>query len=105
MGSINYFINLYSLENPMIIKHIKFPVRMELDDPFDSISTLVLQDFCSNAWRNWSGILYHNDKQLELFNTLDYKKWDRFGRPYEKPKSAYVEETKHFADDFHEGVS
>jgi hypothetical protein len=27
------------------IRHMKFPIRMELDDPFDNLETPILQDF------------------------------------------------------------
>ena len=71
---------------------MKFPVRMEMDDPFDNLERLVRQDLYNNGWSNWTGILYNNENQLELFNTTKYQKYDRFKRPL-----------KHFADDFHEG--
>ena len=74
------------------IRHMKFPVRMEIDDPFDGLERLIRQDLYNNGWSNWTGILYNNENQLELFNTTKYQKYDRFKRPL-----------KHFADDFHEG--
>ena len=74
------------------IRHMKFPVRMEMDDPFDNLEGLIRQDLYNNSWRNWTGILYKNENQLELFDTMRYQKYDRFKRPL-----------KHFADDFHEG--
>ena len=74
------------------IRHMKFPVRMEIDDPFDGLERLIIQDLYNNSWSNWTGILYNNENQLELFNTTKYQKYDRFKRPL-----------KHFADDFHEG--
>ena len=76
------------------IRHMKFPVRMEIDDPFDGLERLIRQDLYNNGWSNWTGILYNNENQLELFDTTKYQKYDRFGRPLE-----------HFADDFHEGKS
>ena len=77
----------------MIITHMKFPCRMELDDPFDSLSELILQDFYANGWYRWKGIKYENENQLELFDTTEFQKWDRFGRPYDKPKSVYIEKS------------
>jgi len=77
----------------MIITHMKFPIRLELDDPFDSLDNLILKDFTLNGWSKWVGIGQHNDNQLELFDTTKYQKWDRFGKPYKKPKSVYVEKT------------
>ena len=74
----------------MIITHMKFPIRLELDDPFDSLDNLILQDFTLNGWSKWAGISKHNDKQLELFDTTKYQKWDRFKRPL-----------KHFAKDIY----
>ncbi len=74
------------------IRHMKFPVRMEIDDPFDGLERLIRQDLYNNSWSNWTGILYNNENQLELFDTTKYQKYDRFGRIL-----------KHFADDFHEG--
>jgi len=74
----------------MIITHMKFPIRLELDDSFDSLDNLILQDFTLNGWSKWAGISKHNDKQLELFDTTKYQKWDRFKRPL-----------KHFAKDIY----
>ena len=71
---------------------MKFAVRMEINDSFDYMDDLILKDFYNNGWSNWTGILYNNENQLELFNTTKYQKYDRFKRPL-----------KHFADDFHEG--
>ncbi len=64
----------------MKIKHMKFPVRMEIDDPFDYMGDLILRDFYIRGWQDWSGILYKNENQLELFDTTDYQKYDRFKR-------------------------
>ena len=58
----------------MIITHMKFPIRLELDDPFDSLSDLILRDFTLNGWDKWVGIGQRNDNQLELFDTTKYKK-------------------------------
>jgi len=76
----------------MIITHMKFPIRLELDDSFDSLDNLILQDFTLNGWSKWAGIGQRNENQLELFDTTKYQKWDRFKRPL-----------KHFTDDFDEG--
>ena len=56
----------------MKITHMKFPVRMELDDPFDSLSDLILQDFYTNGWYSWKGIKYENENQLDLFDNRSY---------------------------------
>jgi hypothetical protein len=56
----------------MIITHMKFPIRMELDDPFDSLSDLILQDFYANGWYRWKGIKYENENQLDLFDNRSY---------------------------------
>ena len=61
----------------MIITHMKFPIRLELDDPFDSLSDLILRDFTLNGWDKWAGIVQRNDNQLELFDTTKYQKRDR----------------------------
>ena len=58
----------------------------------DNLERLIRQDLYNNGWSNWTGILYNNENQLELFDTTKYQKYDRFGRIL-----------KHFADDFHEG--
>ena len=75
------------------IRHMKFPIRMEIDDPFDNIERLIRQDLYNNGWSNWTGILYKNENQLELFDTTDYQTKDRFGRPFSKTQSSYVERT------------
>ena len=62
------------------IRHMKFAVRMEINDPFDNMGDLILRDFYNNGWSNWTGILYNNENQLELFDTTEYQKYDRFGR-------------------------
>lgn len=51
---------------------MKFPVRMELDDPFDSLSDLILQDFYTNGWYSWKGVKYENENQLDLFDNRSY---------------------------------
>jgi len=56
----------------MKITHMKFPVRMELDDPFDSLSDLILQDFYTNGWYSWKGVKYENENQLDLFDNRSY---------------------------------
>jgi len=60
----------------MKIRHMKFPIRLELDDPFNSLSDLILRDFTLNGWNKWVGIDSYNDKQLELFDTTKYQKKD-----------------------------
>jgi|TARA_R110000824_G_scaffold119800_2_gene274149 hypothetical protein len=45
---------------------------MELDDPFDSLSDLILQDFYANGWYRWKGIKYENENQLDLFDNRSY---------------------------------
>tara|TARA_Y100000593_G_C4045098_1_gene207052 strand:+ start:222 stop:425 length:204 start_codon:yes stop_codon:yes gene_type:complete len=64
----------------MKVRHMKFAVRMEINDPFDNMGDLILKDFYNNGWSNWTGILYNNENQLELFDTKEYQKYDRFGR-------------------------
>ena len=54
------------------IRHMKFPVRMEMDDPFDSLSDLILQDFYTNGWYSWKGVKYENENQLDLFDNRSY---------------------------------
>ena len=49
------------------IRHMKFSVRMEIDDPFEYMEDLILQDFYSSGWNNWR-IDYPNENQLELFD-------------------------------------
>ena len=61
------------------IRHMKFPIRMELDDPFDNLETPILQDFANSGWRHWV-IDYNNPNQLELFDIYEYQKYDRFGK-------------------------
>ena len=72
---------------------MKFAVRMEINDSFDNMDDLILKDFYNNGWSNWTGILYNNDNQLELFDTTEYQKYDRFRRPFDKSKPGYVERT------------
>ncbi len=72
------------------IRHMKFAVRMQINDPFEHMGDLILRDFYLNGWSNWTGILYDNENQLELFDTTDYQTKDRFGRPFSKDKSGYV---------------
>ena len=62
---------------------MRFPITMELQDPFDSLEIPVLQDFVSSGWENWV-IDYDNPNQLELFDTSEYQKYDRFCRVIDK---------------------
>ncbi len=62
---------------------MKFPIRMELDDPFDSLEIPVLQNFVTNGWNDWI-IERYNPDQLELFDTYEFQKYDRFGRLIDK---------------------
>jgi hypothetical protein len=66
---------------------------MEIDDPFDNLEIPVLRDFYIYGWQNWIGIIYENKNQLELFDTTDYQTKDRFGRPFSKTQSGYIERT------------
>tara|TARA_B100000029_G_scaffold513763_2_gene614344 strand:+ start:1232 stop:1435 length:204 start_codon:yes stop_codon:yes gene_type:complete len=56
---------------------------MELDDPFDSLEIPVLQNFVTNGWNDWI-IERYNPDQLELFDTYEFQKYDRFGRLIDK---------------------
>jgi len=56
----------------MKITHMKFPVRMEIDDPFETMGDLILQDFYTNGWYSWKGIKYENENQLDLFDNRSY---------------------------------
>ena len=56
----------------MKIRHMKFPVRMEIDDPFETMGDLILQDFYANGWYRWKGIKYENENQLDLFDNRSY---------------------------------
>ena len=58
---------------------MKYSIRMEIDDPFEYMEDLILQDFVSSGWSNWR-INYPNENQLELFDIYKYQKYDRFGR-------------------------
>ena len=74
-------------ESRMNIRHTKLPIRMEIDDPFENIGDLILRDFYNRGWQDWSGILYDNQNQLELFDTTEYQKWDRFGNTIKEDKN------------------
>ena len=56
----------------MKIRHMKFPVRMEIDDPFETMGDLILRDFYANGWHSWKGIKYENENQLDLFDNRSY---------------------------------
>ncbi len=71
---------------------MKFPIRMELDDPFNNLEIPILQDFANSGWRHWV-IDYDNPNQLELFDTTEYQTLDRFGRPFDKTTPGYIERT------------
>ena len=58
---------------------MKFSVRMEIDDSFEYMDDLLLQDFNRSGWNNWF-IDYDNPNQLELFDIYEYQKYDRFGK-------------------------
>jgi hypothetical protein len=60
---------------------------MEIDDPFENIGDLILRDFYNRGWQDWYGILYDNQNQLELFDTTEYQKWDRFGNTIKEDKN------------------
>ena len=32
---------------------MKFPIRMELEDPFENLEIPVLQNFVTNGWNDW----------------------------------------------------
>tara|TARA_B100000929_G_C15214258_1_gene320332 strand:+ start:137 stop:376 length:240 start_codon:yes stop_codon:yes gene_type:complete len=74
------------------IRHMKFSVRMEIDDSFDYMDDILLQDFNRSGWNNWF-IDYDNPNQLELFDTSEYQTLDRFGRPFDKTTPGYIERT------------
>jgi len=61
------------------IRHMKFPIRMELDDPFEHLEIPILQNFVTSGWDDWV-IDYNNPNQLELFDIYEYQKYDRFGK-------------------------
>ena len=65
------------------IRHMKFSVRMEIDDSFDYMDDILLQDFNRSGWNNWF-IDYDNPNQLELFDIYEYQKYDRFGKLIDK---------------------
>ncbi len=65
------------------LRHKRFSIRMEVDDPFDYMGDLILQDFNHSGWRNWV-IDYNNPNQLELFDIYEYQKYDRFGKLLDK---------------------
>ena len=65
------------------IRHMKFSIRMEIDDPFEYMDDLILQDFYCSGWSNWR-IDYPNENQLELFDIYKYQKYDRFGKLIDK---------------------
>ena len=67
-------------------------IKYKIIVPYTAETTTQMYNYY--YWSNWTGILYNNENQLELFDTTKYQKYDRFGRPLE-----------HFADDFHEGKS
>lgn len=77
----------------MKIRHTKFPVRMEINDPFEYMGDLILRDFYIRGWQDWNGILYENENQLELFDTTEYQKWDRFGKVINEEKHEKVVNT------------
>jgi hypothetical protein len=52
------------------IRHMKYPVIMDLFDPFDNISDLIIKDLTQNGWKNWV-VKYDNPNQLELFKEGD----------------------------------
>ena len=56
----------------MKITHMKFPIRMEIDDPFETMGDLILRDFYANGWYRWKGIKYENENQLDLFDNRSY---------------------------------
>jgi len=62
---------------------MKFPIRMELEDPFENLEIPVLQNFVTNGWDDWV-IEHYNPNQLELFDTYKFQKYDRFGRLIDK---------------------
>ena len=62
---------------------MKFPIRMELEDPFENLEIPVLQNFVTNGWNDWV-IEHYNQNQLELFDTYKFQKYDRFGRLIDK---------------------
>ena len=56
---------------------------MEFDDPFENLEKPVLQNFVTSGWDDWV-IEYYNPNQLELFDTYEFQKYDRFGRLIDK---------------------
>ena len=62
---------------------MKFPIRMELDDPFENLEIPVLQNFVTNGWDDWV-IERYNPNQLELFDTYEFQKYNRFGKVIDK---------------------
>ena len=65
------------------IRHMKFPIRMELDDQFENLEIPILQNFVTSGWDDWV-IERYNPNQLELFDTYEFQKYDRFGKVIDK---------------------
>ena len=56
---------------------MKFPIRMELEDPFENLEIPVLQNFVTNGWNDWV-IEHYNPNQLELFDKDDVSQLNLF---------------------------